>query len=506
MSMTTPDGTSADMEQLRRRHQDLLRDNLSKPIPSADCQKFIEQLVNSGRDVAPGRDRDALRKMLYFWTAEAVSRGDRSRDEALPTLAAYSGGERSAANQESSVLNAPYVAEDVEATADARAVIRIAALARQWQVAGKDPGYLLTDTALEEARKYKDKDFEITAFIEASEAAAASTKALLWRVRFSALAVLTIILGGGIWYLWNLNEELQDLNERLAADTRLARDALAIASGRDSQKTRDDALAAIVALNGTGPDPLDPLKALLRRLANVPGNELERLKIEPPEPSKGPANVTSLQNKVAPVGVEQRAIAPTEDSVCRGVLWLGNESDRLITNSGSYANLKKGDTITVRDGSSVRLRKGMPSESYVMSPQIGLVPGGASLILTGKPETHRSVSNPSAQDQYFAPVSAPQQYCTRVYVQYAGNDNKAREVRAHLLGLSFQVPPVQEIRSADKAEEVRVYWKEDLKMADLVASTLASFNEGKPLAVRQLYNYPNRPPQGTLEVWLDLSR
>jgi hypothetical protein len=505
MSMTTPDGTSADMEQLRRRHQDLLRDNLSKPIPSADCQKFIEQLVNSGRDVAPGRDRDALRKMLYFWTAEAVSRGDRSRDEPLPTLAAYSGGERSAAGPESSVLNAPYVAEDVEATADARAVIRIAALARQWQVAGKDPGYLLTDTALEEARKYKDKDFEITAFIEASEAAAASTRALLWRVRFSALLVLTIILGGGIWYLMDLNAELDAKSKKLAAesvDLRLARDAIEAARGRENQKTRDDALAAIVALNGPGPEPLGPLKQLLQRLANVPANELDRLKVEP---STGPANVTSLENKVAPVGVEQRAIAPTEDSVCRGVLWLGNESDKLITNSGSYANLKKGDTITVRDGSSVRLRKGMPSESYVMSPQIGLVPGGASLILTGKPEMHRS-SSASALDQYFAPVSAPQQYCTRVFVQYSGNDGKAKEVRAQLLRLSFQVPPVQEVSRAEKTEEVRVFWKEDEKMADLVASTLASFNEGKPLAVRPLFNYPNKPSQGTLEVWLDLSR
>ena len=498
MSMTTPDSTSADMEQLRRRHQDLLRDNLSKPIASAECQKFIAELTTAGRDVAPGRDRDALRKMLYFWTAEAVSRGDRSRDEPLPTLAAYSGAERSAAGQESSVLNAPYVAEDIEATADARAVIRIAALARQWQVAGKDAGYLLTDTALEEARKYKDKDFEITAFIEASEAAAASTKALLWRVRFSALAVLTIILGGGIWYLWDLNEELKVES----ANLRLARDAVEVARGRENQRTRDDALAAIVALNGPGPEALNPLKQLLQRLANVPANELDRLKVEP---STGPANVTSLENKVAPVGVEQRAIAPTEDSVCRGVLWLGNESDRLITNSGSYANLKKGDTITVRDGSSVRLRKGMPSDSYTMSPQIGLVPGGASLILTGKPEMHRS-SNASALDQYFAPVSAPQQYCTRVFVQYSGNDGKAKEVRAHLLGLSFQVPPVQEVSRAEKTEEVRVFWKEDEKMADLVASTLASFNEGKSLAVRRLFNYPNRPPQGTLEVWLDLRR
>lgn len=505
MSMPTPRSTAADMEQLRRRHQELLRDNLAKPVSSEECRQFIERLIDAGRDITPGRDRDALRKMLYYWTAETVSRGDRGRSEPLPALAPYGGDGPSPERHDSSVLSAPAAPEDIEGTADARALIRIAALARQWQVAGKDPGYLLTDTALEEARKYKDKDFEVGAFIEASEAAAASTKALLWRVRFSALLVLTIILGGGIWYLMDLNAELKDVNDRLAADTRLARDALEIARGRDSQKTRDDALAAIVALNGGGPDPLDPLKALLRRLANVPGNELERLKIEPSEPSRGPVYATSLENRVAPVGVEQRAIAPTEDSVCRGVLWLGNESDRLITNSGSFANLKKGDTITVRDGSSVRLRKGMPSESYVMSSQIGLVPGGASLILTGKPEMHRS-SNASAQDQYFAPVSAPQQYCTRVYVQYAGNDNKAKEVRARLLGMSFLVPPVQEVGSAEKTNEVRVFWKDDQKMADLVASTLGSFNDNKPLTVRSLFNFPNRPPQGTLEVWLDLSR
>jgi hypothetical protein len=499
MTMTSPDSPpTVDMEQLRRRHQDLLKDNLTKPVPPEQCQQFVEQLINAGRNAAPGRDRDALRKMLYFWAAEAVGRGAWRRDEPLPALAPYSGGGPSDERRDPSVLSTSLAAEDIEATAETRATIRIAALARQWQIAGRNAGYLLTGEALEEAKKYKDKDFEIGAFIAASEAAAARAKSRLWQGSFIALTVLTTLLGLGIWYLVDLNADLAQESAKL----RLARDAVEIARTRESQQTRDEARRAIEALNAGGQDPLRLLRALLQRIGDAQPDELSRLQIGAPT---GRASATSSENTVAPVGVEQRAIAPTENITCAGVLWLGNDSDKLVTNSGPLSSLQSGETITVRDGSSVRLRKSMPLPGYVMAPQIGLVPGGASLILKGKPEMHRS-SNPTALDQYFAEVTAPRQYCTRVFVQYSGDESKVQSLRSLLLGISVQAPPAQRTTSAEKTAEVRVFWKDDLPVANLVATTLSPFNSDKPLAVRQLFDFPTKPAQGTLEVWIDLNR
>ena len=505
MTPTDPAPT-ADVELLRQRHQELLKNTLSNAVAPEQCRQFVDELIDAGRDVSSGRDREALRKMLYYWSAEAVGRGILRRGEPLPTLAPFRGVESPQDEPSAPTKSSATIAiEDSEAATDARAAIRIAALARQWHVAGRTAGYLLTGAALEEAKKYEDTDFEIRAFVEASKASAARIKSQRWQSSFVALLMLTLILGGGLWYVVKLNDDLQVANADLATESakvKLARDAVEAARGRENQQTREEARRAVEAMNAGGADPLRQLKALLQRLGDAQPDELSRLQVGP---AISPAGATALENRIAPADVEQRAIAPSQDSTCKGTLWLGNDSDRLITNSGPLSDLQSGGTITVRTGSSVRLRKGMPLPGYVMAPQIGVVPGGASLILTGSPQMHRS-PNPSALDQYFAPVTAPQQYCTRVFVQFAGDSALAQKARSHLLGMSFQVPPAQEINSAWKTAEVRVFWEQDLPMANLIASGLSEFNGDKPLQVRPLFGFPTKPAQGTLEVWMDFNR
>lgn len=490
MSMTSSDSApTVDIEQLRRQHQDLLRDNLTKRAPPERCQQFTQQLIEAGRGTAPGRDREALRKMLYFWTADAVSRGDLSRDAPLPELAAYSGAGTPERQDTFSGLDSSFFTENIEAAPDTRATIRIAGLARQWLVAGRNPGYLLSGAALQEAKKYADSDLDIRAFVDAGEISAARTRGRLWQLSAFALAMSFLIVVGGIWYVMRINANLM-----------IAIQDAETARNRENQQTSDQALAAVVALNAGGPESVTSLKNLLQRLANVPASAFDRLKVDT---SAGLTSVTSLENTVAPAEVAQKTITPTADSTCKGVLWLGNDSDKLITNSGPLSGLQSGTTITVRSGSDVRLRSGMPLPGYVMAPQIGIVPGGASLPLTGKPEVHRS-SSATAMDQYFAPVTAPQQYCTRIFVQYTANVAKAQSLRSNLLGQGFQVPPSQEIKSAAKTAEVRVFRREDLPMANFIATSLGSFNADKPLAVRELFDFPNKPAPGTIEVWIDL--
>src|SRR5262249_45944029 len=148
-------------------HQELIQASLAKLGSPESCRDFTAQLIEAGRSVAPGRDREALRRMLYYWSAEAVGGGELRKDEPLPTLAPYEGGDATASTDQSPAKT--LAVEDIEAKPETRAAIRIAALARQWQVAGRNEGYLLTGDALEEAKAFRDSDPEIRVFIEASE-------------------------------------------------------------------------------------------------------------------------------------------------------------------------------------------------------------------------------------------------------------------------------------------------------------------------------------------------
>src|SRR5262249_33097752 len=152
-----------------------------------------------------------LRKVLYFWTADAVGKGILGRNQSPPLLAPFAGG-AAVPGAAASPLAAPVSLDDVAATARARSVIRIAALARQWQAANRSVGYLLTGNALKEAAQYRDADPEIRAFIDASEAGAARTRNRNWQLLFLLALVLAAILGYGYWTVSAHNADLTEKN------------------------------------------------------------------------------------------------------------------------------------------------------------------------------------------------------------------------------------------------------------------------------------------------------
>jgi len=479
------------LSQLRQHHLALMADPLKK-ASGQECESFVRDLIDAGRDVAPGRDREALRKMLYFWTAEAVNRGERPRGE-LPALLPYT-GTAPAQPEKGALLTAPIGAEQIEATPETRAAIRIGALARQWRISGRDVGYLLNGDALKEAATLTGVDPEIDQFIEASRKrvrrqtiAAASFYILL----LGAIAIAATVVA---FYYRGLSEE-----RRVALkDRETAFQTMSVANSRESAATRNEARAAIEALNAGGENSLGPLKKLLQRIGDAQSAELDNLAVK----STQAINPTSSGNIVQspPQQVIQRT--PPSVGTCDGVLWLGNDTQRLIAGAAPLASLQGNETIKVNDNANIRLRNGMPSAAYLMAPQIGLVPGGATLVLTGKPEAHRS---PTGSDQYFAPVKAPQEFCTRVYVQYFGDSAKVQSLRTDLGDLGFEVPQAQKLDSTRQLAEVRIFQAADLPMAKLVGSTLKTFNNGKDLPVRELFNFPTKPAAGTIEVWIDLS-
>ncbi len=500
--MTPADSAASPLVvQLRRQHQDLARRCLSTQVGAEERQAFIDELIASGKTLAPGRDRDAVRKLLYYWTADAVSRGERSRDQPLPSLQPFGGGEAAAESTVTRAFTTAQSSEDIEATtADTRAAIRIATLARQWMADGRNPGYLLTGQALEEADRLKTKDADIQTLVDASKEAemrtAQRSRRLLMGLVAGLIAVIIVMAIGGV-FLWRLTDELQKANDAAA---------ISIAElSAVNRRNEDEARGAIDALNRGYGDPLEPLKKLLTRLADAQPAELDRLQRRAPPPPPAPSQLPPAPGDrvVADPGVSvvQRP-APASLGTCDGVLWLGSDTDKRVTYQRELKTLKAGDPVTTIEGTSVRLRRDMPSDDYVMAPQVGLIPGGATLSLTSAPEAIQRQGGA----QYFARVKAPRQYCTRVFVQFAGDRALADKMLAQLRQLGVQAPGADSVARAPAVPEVRVFSQADLGVANYVADQLSDFNGGKRLAVKTLYDFKVRPAPGTIEVWIDLKR
>jgi hypothetical protein len=490
--------TSSFAARLRRQHQDLARRCLSEPVSADERRAFIDDLAASGKALPPGRDRDAVRKLLYYWTADAVSRGERPRDQPLPSLQPFNGDQPDAETAVARVFTTAQSSEDIEATtADTRAAIRMATLARQWLADGRSDGYLLTDEALKEAERLADKDPDIRTLVDASRAAEVHrvkrSRRFLAGLVAGLLAVIIVMAVGGV-YLWRFNGELnmanRDLKEAIEVQTAI------------NNRNQEEIRAVVDALRQGGDHALDPLKTLLRRVGDAQPSELARLQYKPPDSAAANLGdrVVIPSDPGAPLPVRP---SPTGPITCDGVLWLGSEEAKLIVEPGLLASLQGSEKVTVKEGVNIRLRGDMPTmPAYTMAPQVGLVPGGAQLILTGKPKGFLR----SNGVQFFAPVKAPREYCTRVFIQYDGDRPRADEMRRQLAELSVQVPPAQRVDKVPRIAEIRYFTTDDRRMAELVADKARSFNGGNRLLLRPLLDIPRKPEPGTLEVWIDLGR
>lgn len=491
--MPTDSASSPVAARLRRRHHDLARRCLSAPIGADERQSFIDELVAAGSVLAPGRDRDAVRKLLYYWAADAASRGERPRDQPPPALQPYDGDGAPARPVDMAILTVESSSEDVEATtADTRSAIRIATLARQWLAENRNEGYLLTGEALKEADRIKTNDADIQMLVDASKDAEAH-KARKWKHLLIGavvgLALVVIVMGAGGVGLLSLNQDLQtahyDLYEALAEQTAINR------------RNQEEARSALDALSRGRDDPLEPLKKLLRRLGDAQPEELARLQYRPPVSATAAPGDRIVVDPGAPI-VRPAAVSL---GTCDGVLWLGSDTAKLVNRQGPLAALEVGDPVTVNEGVNIRLRRDLPSAEYVMAPQAGLVPGGAVLVLTAEPVAY---ARPGGV-QFFARVRAPRQYCTRVFVQYVGVRALADEALAFLRQLGVQASGAERVTKVPSDPEVRVFFDADLAVAEHVADRLRSFNNGKKLVVKKLYNFPAKPAPGTLEVWIALN-
>ncbi len=518
---------------IRQRHQQLLTRNVAGDVSAEQRKTFVAEVCAAGAVTPPGRERDGLQTILYFWAGDQSSRGEREWSGVMPQLAAFDAGDASRSVDEappavppstpagldavlassvapvpitvaikdltrqiisgtaaSSPAEKPAPKPDVDADADARAraILQIAAVARRWRASGFAKGYLLSGAALDEAARYAAEDPEIQALVEASRiedaVGARERKLRRWIVALSLLATLTSVIA--FYRTWHESEALIAANSELLAARK--------AQAEERDEVRQRARGAIGALSQGS---VGPLRAFLQRYGEGDPAELERLELRA-------APSTTATVEAAPAtpsrSAQPHSFSAADDS-CKGFLWFGSRDDSRLADRRDPATLRSGETVRMDDRNDIRLRQQLPSADYVMGRQTGLVPAGASVRLNGDPVSfvRRSAS------QYWAQVEVPRAYCTSVFLQYVGPMDRRNAAIGLLQGLDVQTPPAQQIATAKGLAEIRYYYPEDAAMADEVAQALAPLNQGRPLRVVPLLNYPSKPPvPGTIEAWLDL--
>ena len=438
---------------------------------------------------------------------------------------------------------------DVAASAaEARRIVRISAMAREWRLtpADRKRGYLINDAAtLAEAERYTNSDPEIANFVEASRA---ELEAAVTRRRFRlaiGLLISTLFVSMAAATVLLLKNDLRRAEaERGRAVAESANKLLADAAA-DRDEARVQAGAAVEALQD---GDLAPLRALLQRLSSAEPSELSRLQVAPdpadtpppappamdpagaarpspapraPEapsppligaydgvplpklralpPMDGPQSKITVQSYTVPT---PNRVSKAASAGCTGALWLGTKGQASRLEGGrDVAGLKEGDTVSLaQPGQLVSLAGGIDPASRGARIMASL-PAGLPVTVTG------AVMSPDADAvQLWATVSVPDRFCTRVFVQYAGPADRVDAVLARLRGGGLRVPPAERVPSADGLAEVRYFWPEDERAAQDAAQALAGFHGGSPLRTVSLARYPKKPSQGTIEVWLDLGR
>lgn len=381
-------------------------------------------------------------------------------------------------------LAPPPAAGTIPDSAEARRIVRIAAMAREWRLTSPSSkrGYLIGDSAtLAEAARYAGSDPEIAAFVEASQAALAAQAA---RNRLIVIVLVTAALLAVASILW-LNARRNQVRAETERDAQLT---FKVEAARDRERTRDEARTAV---DGLQRGDLAPLQSLLRRLGDADSSELARLDLRP-EASAPPIPASGDGPKPA----ETLAAEPT----CSGFLWLGSKDGTTrLAGHRAVTTLGPGDEAALTVRGDLRAAPGQPAPGTV-NRQIGLIPAGNPFKLA-----EAAVPLPGQPEQLWAQVITSRANCTRVFLQYTGDTEQLDTALQALQDLAVQVPPAEQIASAKNQCEIRYFWPEDQAAAAQVASALAGTDRPKPRLVA-LTAYSNKPAPGTIEAWVDLTR
>lgn len=373
---------------------------------------------------------------------------------------------------------------------------RLETVAKQWRQSGGDAGYLLSGRALKEAYAYRERSEDLRQLIIASDFVA--TRRRRFSVAFGVLILFTVITFG--WYQVQLDrlereeaffQENKELWSRITPlRTELARTKLELDGDRRRLARIDRAIAE---------GNLTELRAALREIG-LSDADANRVVLT------GAASPATVRDRPPELDqtVDQRPSSPPLGTVgqCPGAIWIGNPTNsKVVQFPGERTGLKDRQ---LELAANIVLRASLPTETYVMTPVLGVVPKGTAVMVTGDAQIFERSLGP----QWWVPVTAPREVCSKVLIQYSGTEedvlNRLQRIVVLLRNLGFQVPAPQPIGKAAGLAEVRYFHEGDAQLADLVVSKIQSAGSPQAKSV-SLEKWPyTKPLRGTVELWLDL--
>lgn len=174
---------SVHLVMIERQAEDTA--SASPVIAQDEVTGFLERACATGAILDSSEDRQAAQRVIDYWKADLVAEYRKAAADPVPMrLAPFVPAAPDPAADQTSATG--YSKEEL------REYIRVSALARQWRDSGSS-GYLLTDDALTEAKKFI-RDADIRKFVEASGDAELSREKRRARSKNALIGAMVIVM------------------------------------------------------------------------------------------------------------------------------------------------------------------------------------------------------------------------------------------------------------------------------------------------------------------------
>jgi uncharacterized protein YjbI with pentapeptide repeats len=198
--------------ELRAAHLEL-RDSCSTGRPAdastlaTRIREFLTKAQRTGAVLMDPNIRRAAQSVLDYWSAELAGLPGAKTEDFVPFMLAQPEISTLSAVEQPTAENAQLQQNKEEQ----RALIRFSGMARQWRNANKQPDYLLTGEALQQARPLANQDSDLKELVDASDAAEKARirkrKRMILYGSLAAVCIVGTVAGLLIWQNYALPDE-----------------------------------------------------------------------------------------------------------------------------------------------------------------------------------------------------------------------------------------------------------------------------------------------------------
>jgi Pentapeptide repeats (8 copies) len=176
-----------------RRSTSTSSDQLGSTGREQHIRLFLTSACNAGSFISDANERRVAQSILDFWSTELTSSKGPSEEFTSALLAPFDATQTH--NERDEI--ASVISKD-----DQHALIRLSALARQWENSNKQPGYLLSGEPLKEAARFRNRNANLDEFIKASEHVENARRRRERNLAYASVTVLAVLGCVGALSLW----------------------------------------------------------------------------------------------------------------------------------------------------------------------------------------------------------------------------------------------------------------------------------------------------------------